>query len=91
MGGDSFYCCNKMAAPPRRGAKLAMPVLIVNLGVEMLYVLEQRLRAQAIPVEKSRQGEQAQRANRLASACPSPHTPYPLSPSLSFPLQCSRT
>ena len=45
-----------MAAPIRRGAKLAMPVLVVNLGVEMIYVLEQRLRAQAIPPEKSRLG-----------------------------------
>jgi hypothetical protein len=41
----------------RRGCKLAMPILVVNLGVEMIYVLEQRLRAQSISVEKSRQGK----------------------------------
>mmetsp|Transcript_7727 Transcript_7727/g.12356 ORF Transcript_7727/g.12356 Transcript_7727/m.12356 type:complete len:402 (+) Transcript_7727:65-1270(+) len=32
----------------------AMPMLIVNLGGEMMYILEQRLRAQAIPPEKSK-------------------------------------
>eukprot|EP00741_Cyanophora_paradoxa_P023699 tig00021612_g22893.t1 len=31
-----------------------MPLLIINLGGEMMYILEQRLRAQAIPPEKSR-------------------------------------
>ena len=41
----------------RRGHMLAMPVLVVNLGVEMIYVLEQRLRAQSISEEKSFQGE----------------------------------
>jgi hypothetical protein len=45
----------QMAAPPR-GFLLAMPVLIINLGMEMLYVLEQRLRAQQIPPEKGRRG-----------------------------------
>lgn len=41
----------------RRGHMLAMPVLVVNLGVEMIYVLEQRLRAQSISEDKSCQGE----------------------------------
>jgi len=41
----------------RRGYNLCMPVLVVNLGVEMIYVLEQRLRAQKIPEDKARQGE----------------------------------
>jgi hypothetical protein len=31
----------------------AMPFVIVNLGGEMLYILEQRLRAQSIPPEKA--------------------------------------
>lgn len=44
-----------MAAPPR-GHLLAMPVLVVNLGMEMIYVLEQRLRAQCIPADKGRRG-----------------------------------
>jgi len=35
------------------GAELAMPILIVNMGGEMLYILEQRLQAQAIVEEKS--------------------------------------
>lgn len=31
-----------------------MPMLIINMGGEMIYILEQRLQAQSIPVEKSR-------------------------------------
>lgn len=31
----------------------AMPFVIVNLGGEMIYILEQRLRAQSIPPEKA--------------------------------------
>jgi hypothetical protein len=46
---------NMSVAPPR-GFLLAMPVLIINLGMEMVYVLEQRLRAQQIPPEKGRRG-----------------------------------
>lgn len=30
----------------------ALPVLIVNMGTEMLYILEQRLIAQSIPSDK---------------------------------------
>lgn len=30
-----------------------MPILVVNLGVEMLYILDQRLKAQEIPGDKS--------------------------------------
>ena len=33
---------------------LAMPTVIVNMGGEMVYILEQRLQAQSIPPEKSR-------------------------------------
>lgn len=36
------------------GMQLAMPMLVINMGGEMVYILEQRLRAQSIPVEKSR-------------------------------------
>lgn len=39
------------------GALLAMPMLVMNMGGEMVYILEQRLHAQSIPVEKSRKGE----------------------------------
>lgn len=35
----------------------AMPFLIVNLGGEMLYILEQRLQAQNIPQEKNNKGK----------------------------------
>ena len=77
-------------AQQRRGSKLAMPVLIINLGIEMIYVLEQRLRAQSIPVEKSRQGAwhthatlAAPSPNRLPLVPPltnhSPPTPQPRS------------
>eukprot|EP00959_Pyramimonas_sp_CCMP1952_P394931 8274696-Pyramimonas_sp.AAC.3 len=34
-------------------ALMAMPVVVINLGGEMLYILDQRLRAQNIPPEKS--------------------------------------
>ena len=34
------------------GDKLSLPFLILNLGSEMLYILDQRLRAQNISVEK---------------------------------------
>lgn len=34
-----------------------LPILFLNLGGEMLYILDQRLRAQSIPQEKSRKGK----------------------------------
>ena len=34
-------------------ALIAMPLVVINLGTEMVYILEQRLRAQAIPGDKS--------------------------------------
>lgn len=34
-------------------SQLAMPLVIVNLGCEMVYILEQRLKAQNIPADKS--------------------------------------
>lgn len=39
------------------GSEQAMPILIINMGGEMLYILEQRLQAQAIVEEKSLRGE----------------------------------
>lgn len=35
-----------------------LPLLFLNLGGEMLYILDQRLRAQSIPKEKSQKGKQ---------------------------------
>ena len=32
---------------------LAMPLVLVNLGSEMMYILEQRLKAQSIPTDKA--------------------------------------
>ena len=34
-----------------------LPILFLNLGGEMLYILDQRLRAQSIPDEKARKGK----------------------------------
>lgn len=34
-------------------SQIAMPLVLFNLAGEMLYVLDQRLTAQSIPVEKS--------------------------------------
>jgi len=38
------------------GYLLAMPIIIYNLGVEMVYVLLSRLKAQTISKEKSLKG-----------------------------------
>ena len=35
------------------GSMMGMPLLVINMGGEMIYILEQRLRAQSIPAEKS--------------------------------------
>ena len=34
-----------------------LPILFLNLGGEMLYILDQRLRAQSIPQEKAQKGK----------------------------------
>jgi hypothetical protein len=39
---------------PLRGHLMALPVLTLNMGIEMVFVLEQRLRAQAIAPDKAR-------------------------------------
>ena len=36
-----------------------LPLLFINLGGEMMYILDQRLKAQDIPHDKARKGEQA--------------------------------
>ena len=36
---------------------MTMPMLIINMGAEMIYVLDQRLKAQNIPREKSSKGQ----------------------------------
>ena len=36
-----------------------MPVIITNLGGEMVYILEQRLEAQAVPADKAKKGREA--------------------------------
>lgn len=38
------------------GSLLAMPLLIMNMGGEMIYILEQRLRAQEIAKDKAERG-----------------------------------
>lgn len=36
-----------------------MPMIIINMGGEMVYILAQRLQAQSVPIDKSKRGEQA--------------------------------
>ena len=53
------------------GADMAMPIVLINMGGEMLYILEQRLHAQKISTEKSRKGASCpapRRARRAVSA-----------------------
>ena len=40
-----------------------LPLLFINLGGEMVYILDQRLRAQNIPDEKAKKGTSCQNAN----------------------------
>lgn len=48
------------------GALSTMPMLIVNMGAEMIYVLDQRLKAQNIPHDKSTKGESSGSGRGLA-------------------------
>lgn len=48
-----------------------LPLLFLNLGGEMLYILDQRLRAQSIPGEKARKGERRP-AGAPPGAAPTP-------------------
>jgi hypothetical protein len=50
-------------------ALLGMPVLLLNMGGEMVYILEQRLQAQSINNEKSKKG------NLLIHIPATPHNP----------------
>eukprot|EP01035_Chromulina_nebulosa_P018736 gene18736-24500_t len=43
---------------PLSGAVYAMPIIVLNLGGEMLYILNQRLQAQSITIEKSKKQQQ---------------------------------
>ena len=45
-------------------SSFCMPMLIVNMGGEMVYILEQRLHAQNVPLDKSKRGEQLPMRNR---------------------------
>ena len=36
------------------GNRLAMPIIVLNMGGEMVYILNQRLQAQNVPDEKAR-------------------------------------
>ena len=40
----------------RRGDLLALPIVIVNMGGEMMYILNQRIEAQKIAPEKASRG-----------------------------------
>lgn len=48
-----------------------LPLLFLNLGGEMLYILDQRLRAQNIPGDKARRGER----HPARAASPTPCSP----------------
>lgn len=41
---------------PERMSTRTLPLLFINLGGEMLYILDQRLRAQNIPADKAKKG-----------------------------------
>jgi len=36
-----------------QGSLLASPIIIINMGGEMIYILDQRLKAQKIPAQKA--------------------------------------
>ncbi|NWR21236.1 OSCP1 protein, partial [Emberiza fucata] len=63
-----------------------LPLLFLNLGGEMLYILDQRLRAQSIPGEKARKGERG-----AAPSAPGVAEPLAVSPGMAVsPLPVSR-
>ena len=47
-------------------SSFCMPMLIINMGGEMVYILEQRLHAQNVPTDKSKRGA---RTSPLPAAC----------------------
>ena len=50
-------------------ALLAMPLVMINMGGEMIYILEQRLRAQSISQEKSSKGMKLLQQHGLGIPC----------------------
>lgn len=48
----SFYPV--VPRPRTNGALLTMPIIIFNMGTEMIYILQQRIKAQEIPADKAR-------------------------------------
>lgn len=38
-------------------SRYSLPILIINLGGEMFYVLDQRLKAQKIPPDRAQKGK----------------------------------
>ena len=44
------------AATAGQMSAFCMPMLIINMGGEMVYILEQRLHAQNVPMDKSKRG-----------------------------------
>lgn len=46
-----------------QGMLFAMPLIVINMGGEMTYILEQRLRAQKISPDKSTKGIRASNCN----------------------------
>lgn len=43
----------------------SLPILVLNLGGEMFYVLDQRLKAQKVPQEKAQKGNRKFRLNNI--------------------------
>lgn len=41
---------------PANMSKHMLPLLFLNMSGEMIYVLDQRLRAQAVPLDKAKKG-----------------------------------
>ena len=57
-------------------SQFCMPMLIVNMGGEMVYILEQRLHAQSVPADKSKRGVcRVHREDKARS--PTPPVPTP--------------
>lgn len=46
-------------------AQYAMPLVMINMGGEMVYILAQRLTAQNVPLDKSKRGTHASRVSDM--------------------------
>lgn len=53
---DIFSTLAALHPSPERMSTRTLPLLFINLGGEMLYILDQRLRAQNIPADKAKKG-----------------------------------